>query len=324
MTEKTLVISGKITVMTKEVKLHTRNQKNHVSSLILNLMSHRLKYYFHRPFPHLLNQEHGWHYLIFSVVIFAIFINLYLWLMLSTWDEQHKWMILPGFGMCYALCYYIVSVSMRYYVPAFSNPEAWTVGKECFLLLMFIPFMLTLSWIYMYVAVPTEDLKLIDTSSFLKFNFINSGIMMVTLTTFTGMKFKTPTTQPTRKAGENSLNLSKSGTFEVKKKKYKSDEVIYVLSDRNNIYIYLWVKQALVEIKEVFPISQFEQLVLEFPQLKRCHLSCIVNLDKVLSADNADHQLELTVTGTTKKVTVSNYYRKEITELLMLRSVYCK
>jgi hypothetical protein len=293
-----------------------------------NFMPPRLKLYLKKPYPHLLCQENGWHYLLISVGIFAVLINLFMWLSLSTWNEHHKWMILPGFGMSYASSYYIVSVSMRSFISDYSKPEAWTLGKEGVLLLLFMLLMLPVSWIYTRVAVPLEDLKQFDIYYFLKFNFINSGIMMASLLAFTGMKFKTPTSGHTKsnvqKSGENSLCVTKSGIFELKKNKYKSDEFLFAESLKNNLIMHLLVKQEQVKITEVYPLHQFEQLVSEFPQMKRCHLSYVVNLDKVLTAENSDHQLFLTLTGINKQVRVSHYYSKEITELLMLRSVYIK
>ena len=291
-------------------------------------MPRRLKLVLQRPHPHLLCQQHGWHYLFTSVLIFGVLIDLFMCLSLNTWNEHHKWMILPGFGMSYAFSYWLSSVLLRQYIPFFSNTGVWTVEKEFFLLLIFIPFMLVFSWLYSLLTFSLEDLKLFNMLYFLKFNFISSGVMMVSLTSFSGLKFKTPPSQPTESRVEKSVEkpklLSVAGIFELKKQKYKTEEIIYVESKRNNIIMHQWLKQAHETKNIYYPIGQFEQLVSEFPQLVRCHGSYIVNLDMVLSAEYSDNQLNLTLVGLDKPVSVSTNYSKEITELLFERSIYVK
>lgn len=285
-------------------------------------MTFSFKTLLRRPFPHLLHQPNGWHYLLITVVIYAVCIDLLLTLSFIPWHEQHLWMILPGFGLIYMLCYYVVSRVACCTFPLFSNPAAWTLVHEIGLQLLYIPVMLLGTGLYIRFAIPVENLQQLGIGYFVRFDLINSGVIMAALLTFTGLKYKNVALpRPDKSAPPLDSATEPQGIITLKNRTLVLDELLYVESMRNKITLHRLVDGKLVKESVRFTMSEFVTLVAGYAQLRSCHASYMVHLDRVTKADVRHHALNLTLTGTTATVPVSNTYLREIKELLKQRGV---
>ena len=101
----------------------------------------------------------------------------------------------------------------------------------------------------------------------------------------------------------------------VNKKRIAVGEIIYIMSNRNYVYVWFLHKGKMIEVSEKCPMKIFKTRIDAFPQFLHCHESFIVNLNDIASWSTTKNKMEIQLKSCDEIITVSRTYKAFMKEV---------
>lgn len=138
-------------------------------------------YILNHPFPPFLSCRKGWIYFIRMIFILDVLANVTQLFPLFTNDEFHKPLVVSGYIFVFFGNYALLYLILSHFFPAHYKHESWTVKKELYVLMLYIPLTACLSFLYARLTV--QGFKL-DLSSFIEVQKYNLMLSLVSIPAF--------------------------------------------------------------------------------------------------------------------------------------------
>ena len=280
-------------------------------------MQERINNILNRPIPLFLAYPEGRNYFKWLMVILALWVNIYQPFGLTTWNEYHKVLVLSFYCIVYCQTYYYLHTIYSYFHPAFFKPEQWCVGKQLQMLLMYLPLLACSSLIFAEICIPEFKLSL---ALFFRVQFYNTMTLVGVVPLFgfiVSTKLETITTSTDTTAiqkenkqeeGMEKVDMPTSNIIQWKDSSLDINNIVFVECKGNYLYVNYFHNGKLNAISKRFSLKEFELLVSGFPQLVRCHISYIVNMDHILNWERGKKKLTLYLDFSKLTVTVTETY----------------
>ena len=280
-------------------------------------MQERINNILNRPIPLFLAYPEGRNYFKWLMVILALWVNIYQPFGLTTWNEYHKVLVLSFYCIVYCQTYYYLHTIYSYFHPAFFKPEQWCVGKQLQMLLMYLPVLACSSLIFAEICIPEFKLSL---ALFFRVQFYNTMTLVGVVPLFgfiVSTKLETITTSTDTTAiqkenkqeeGMEKVDMPTSNIIQWKDSSLDINNIVFVECKGNYLYVNYFHNGKLNAINKRFSLKEFELLVSGFPQLVRCHISYIVNMDHILNWERGKKKLTLYLDFSKLTVTVTETY----------------
>ena len=280
-------------------------------------MQERINNILNRPIPLFLAYPEGRNYFKWLMVILALWVNIYQPFGLTTWNEYHKVLVLSFYCIVYCQTYYYLHTIYSYFHPAFFKPEQWCVGKQLQMLLMYLPLLACSSLIFAEICIPEFKLSL---ALFFRVQFYNTMTLVGVVPLFgfiVSTKLETITTstdttviqkENKQEEGMEKVDMPTNNIIQWKETGLDVNNIVFVECKGNYLYVNYFHNGKLNAISKRFSLKEFELLVSGFPQLVRCHISYIVNMDHILNWERGKKKLTLYLDFSKLTVTVTETY----------------
>ncbi|MEI6555785.1 MAG: LytTR family DNA-binding domain-containing protein [Paludibacter sp.] len=291
-------------------------------------MQERINNILNRPIPLFLAYPQGRNYFKWLMVVLALWVNIYQPFGLTTWNEYHKVLVLSFYCIVYCQSYKYIHIIYNYFNPAFFKPELWTIGKQLQILIMYLPVLACTSLIFAETCIPEFKLSF---GLFWRMQYYNTltlvGIVPL-FGTVVSKKLETANTatdeaviqkeQKDKTMKEDLPRTDRSNENIIRWKESSLDitKILFVECKGNYLYVNYMHNGKLNTINKRFSLKEFESLVTGFPQLIRCHISYMVNMDHVQSWESGTKKLTLYMDFAKLTVTVSETYIPLVKQML--------
>ena len=278
-------------------------------------MQERINNILNRPIPLFLAYPKGRNYFKWLMVILALWVNIYQPFGLTAWNEYHKVLVLSFYCVVYCQTYKFIHIIYSYFNPPFFKPEHWSVRKQLQMLLIYLPALACTSLIFAETCIPEFKLNF---GLFWRMQYYNTltlvGIVPL-FGTVVSKKLETansstdePVIQKEQKEHIGKEDMPKDDIIRWKETALEINNIVFVECKGNYLHVNYLHKGKLDTITKRFSLKEFELLVSDFPQLVRCHISYIVNMDHVQSWESGTKKLLLYMDLAKLTVTASETY----------------
>ena len=317
-------------------------------------MHKRIKNYLNKPFILFLSYPLGQFYFSLTIVITAVFINVFQPFGLNNWNESHKWLIINGYLIIYAGTYWFLYMICSQLFPDYYNPHCWTRLKELRSQLVYLSLATIAGWVFIVFAIE----ELVWTyKTFFRMQYYNCLLGAFILPVFKYVVFPKIKSKyhsvaesapkntelaieetiaedfipgKNKQLAVNELNQVESNSKDValataetnqedyiivNKKRIAVGEIIYIMSNRNYVYVWFLHKGKMIEVSEKCPMKIFKTRIDAFPQFLHCHESFIVNLNDIASWSTTKNKMEIQLKSCDEIITVSRTYKAFMKEV---------
>ena len=286
-------------------------------------MHKRIKNYLNEPSTLFLSYTEGKIYFILLIPTLAFSLNILQPMGLVNWHEFHKDLILNCYSLnlvgTYAVLYFVYS-RLR---PAYFRRESWTKGKQLHLLSIYIPLAAVSSWVF--VAIHTQEVEF-SLNSFLNiqiYNCIASLFIIPCFSYFISHKLKPAQPIPVEPIPVESIPEAppvvspvKTDRVQIKNVSLNANKILYAECSHNKLLIYRLLNGKVEMLTKYISMTEFKDLVAEHTHLKRCHISYMVNINRVESWSGSSEKMTLYLKDCTLNVPVSDPYTSFFKELM--------
>lgn len=301
-------------------------------------MQERIKNYLNRPFPLFLSYRQGRIYFIVLIITLAFFLNVFQPFGLTNWHAFHKSLFLSAYSLIFVGPYAVIHIVYSRLRPAYFRRRGWTIRRELHILSIYIPLTAFCTWTFTDLYVEEVDFSL---SLFSALQFYNS---IISICTFLGFGYFVSTKiKPTKQispvvspvsgsmiTGKNTVSITEqitrvspppattqtTGFVIIKKDTMVVSTILFAESRRNNLYIYILQRGKVQELKKIMPLKAFAELVAEYPYMKRCYASYIVNINHIELWSGTLSKMTLYLKGCNQNIPVSDTYTSCFKEIM--------
>ena len=289
-------------------------------------MQEKVKKFLNRPFPLFLSYPWGKIYYVLMIFLFILLVNVLQPFGLSNWHEFHKGLVLSGYiVVCFGI-YALVHLILYCLRSHHFCRENWTLKKEFHVLILYLPVIAFISWIFTLVSVQEFELNL---NSFLQLQYYNSILGIIAVPSFgffVGNKLK-PTGNIEEKemlpviSAPDEIPQPKEDIIPIKKLELDFKKVLYVECRHNDLHISYLNSGKMATLIQRCSLKELESLLSDYPQLKRCHKSFMVNITQVQNWSGNMEKMTLYLKHCNQTVTVSRTCTHQIKEILIANSI---
>jgi hypothetical protein len=285
-------------------------------------MQKKIKQFLNHPIPLFLAYPAGKVYFKWLILVLALWVNVFQPFGLTLWTELHKVLVLTFYCVVYCRTYHLTHIVYSYIKPPFFSPEHWTVGKQMHVLLFYLPVMAATTIIFAKSFIPEFELSPGMIFRLQLYNVLTLGGIIPLFGFIVTTKLKTTVSTPVEPVAEKEKQENiqpkeiKNNLIQWKETSLDSANILFAECHRNDLHVhYLHNDKKTVLIKRE-SLKEFELLVAGFPQLVRCHVSFVVNMNHVQSWSNGNKKLTLYLDVQKLTVPVSETYLEKISELI--------
>lgn len=283
-------------------------------------MTRKIRNYLKRPFPLLLSEKQGWLYIGALVVVIDILVILQQPFGIFNWHHADKWIILSVYGVLFALTYTNMYFFLSTLFPRFYNHETWTFGKELSVLIFFFPIVGLVNWMYTLAVFSAFHLSFLSFLQVLFYSFI-TGIFPLLFILF---YMENNLLRRHREGLESEelllmtiqLPVQTKKHIQIKKTTLFVNEILFIESNRNDMIIHLTRDGKNTEKTMRYTLKELEPLLNDCPQLQRCHLSYIVNMEQVENYEGDLSKMQLYLRNYKPYIPVSRSYTHRVKAIL--------
>lgn len=277
----------------------------------LNSATKKINLFLSKPYPSLLIQKDRWLYISVVTIVLALLINLEQPFGLHGWEHPYKWLILSGFGCTYAFAksLYLI-LSLKIFPNAF-NISNWTIGKEILSIIFTLIVIGVLNWIH---ALATIADFTVSWSSFLQMQrctLIFGILPALTFALFVQIRNLKSNKLITDKLCDHVNNQHTDENeiiVHINGKPFSVLDILYINAKQNYVEIHFMCNGNKQKYFCRTTIKLLETKLESFPQIKRCHKSYMVNIDKIVSWKGNSGNIKLQIEHCTEKIQVSRNY----------------
>lgn len=293
-------------------------------------MQKRLQNYLQQPSPLFLQDRRGRIYFVLLIPTLALLLNVLQPFWLVNWHAQHKSLFLSGYSVLLSGTYTLIYLVYSHLHPAYFDPATWTIGKELRILSIYIPLTAIDSWIYALLYMEKLELSLY---SFLNLQWCNA-VLNLCIVLFFGLLVSTklrpveqtqerlqqeeqlPEVQlPEQLKQEEQLpevqppvSVEKADIITVKKDNVYVSKILFAECGHNKVLIISRYGDHEQRLTKYISMTAFEDLVVGYSYIKRCHMSYMVNVNQIESWNGTSEKMTLRLKDSSYTVPVSETY----------------
>lgn len=286
-------------------------------------MHERITNILNRPIPLFLAYNEGRVYFKRLILFLALWVNIYQPFGLTNWNEYHKVLVLSVYCIVYCQSYYYLHIVYSYFNPAFFIPTQWSVAKQIKMLLIYLPVMACSSLIFAEICIPEFKFS---PGLFFRLQMYNMITLIAVVPVFgiiVSNKLETlvgttnvPVIEKELKDNIRKEDMPNENIIQWKEVGLFVNNILFVECKGNYLYVNYLHNGKLTEIHKRFSLKEFELLLPGFPQLVRCHISYIVNMDHVRNWESGPKKLLLYMDFAKLTVSVSETFIPLIKQML--------
>lgn len=314
-------------------------------------MHEQINNYLNRSFPLFLSYRQGRIYFIGLIIILAFFLNVFQPFGLVNWHAPHKSLFLNGYSLTYIGTYGVIYFIYSWLRPDYFHRKSWTIRRELHILSLYIPVTALSCWTFTDLYIEEAEFSL---DAFLELQLHNGIISIFTIPGFgyfVSTKLKrakstivaappaidtkiiddiTPDENPTPVISQAMPTLSPPAIIEptgfILINKYNIDvsTILFAESRHNTLHLHLLRHGRVQELKKTMTLKAFAGLVVEYPYMKRCYASYIVNTDYIEWWSGSSAKMKLCLKGYHHTIPVSDTYTASFKELMNERGIVKK
>jgi len=278
-------------------------------------MRKAIQHYLHRRFPLLRTDHQSWRYIACIGLLIAILMNFEQPFGLYAWEHPHKWLVLSGFGVIYALVTGFYYLFFQVLFPRLLHASTWTVGKEILISLIIFVSAGVVNWGYALATISLTTLSLtsyarVQLKTFV-FGFL-PALLLASLIEVRYLRRSRPSTDLSHDRFDQwHIPARAVDPIRLNGFQFEAHELLYIASDQNYVFIY-YTRNGKNDRKHCrITLKAIEAMLKQHPTILRCHRSFIINTSKVIKSHGNSENLTVALKGCNDKIPVSrNYFHR--------------
>lgn len=277
-------------------------------------MQKRIARYLNIYVPRLFTLKYGWLY--FFGVCAYIFLSLHFQHPFGEFlsNIPHHHYILSSFGCMFILLLLLFyTVLPRIFVRYFDNTN-WTSAKELSMLMLFYVACCITNWICILFTFSPSYSALTYLICILSFSFTFNLLPVIVATLIQAVIYlleKSGIIVQYQPADTCDMFYCISGKI------IPHNDILFFFQDGNYQLIYYVSDENIAEEKERRSMKTLKKIMLPYTRFKSCHISCMVNTDKIEYYTAKSGEKRLKIIGYDKKLNVSNAYQYDFDQYLL-------
>ncbi|MHB9142687.1 MAG: LytTR family DNA-binding domain-containing protein [Paludibacter sp.] len=265
-----------------------------------------------RDHPRLFTEKYGWLYLCAAAVFIVLYINHQQPYGLYTWQHPYKWLIISGFGIISTLIYALIYELLPRIFSHYFSKANWTIKKETITLAVFFLIAGTVNWIYALMELSYFRASVSSFFRLLFYTFETGIVPVMFLSSYVRLRNeKRKNRELSEIVDRNIPDLNTTIVFEYNKLTFDLNKVVYINKSVNDLQFHELQQDECVIRTCAGTIKDLLFKLTDYPFMKHCHESFVVNTHYIKSVDGNSNGLEIQFRHCKDTVTVSRHFTVE-------------
>ncbi|MHB9142318.1 MAG: LytTR family DNA-binding domain-containing protein [Paludibacter sp.] len=250
-------------------------------------MYRKIKILLRYPLSRILTEKYDSLYIVGMAMAIILITNHIQPLGLGIWHHSYKWLIISGYGVLFALMYFVLNQYFGVLFNKFFKTADWTVEKEILNSILFFILIGCINWIYSLLVISEIEASW---SSFFRFQHYTMeyySLPVLSLLLLVNFRFyyrKSMYMESQLKENQKSqTELPLSELIKFFGKTFLRSEINFFQVIGNTVYIHIFHNGKNAKFGFTSSLKQTETMLVAYPEFMKCKSAYIVNTNKLQS-----------------------------------------